>query len=117
MLFKELMTRLGISAYENADQYVIEDAMPHRTVDFLFVPVESAASFWVGWESDFEGVDSKTMLPFGSDGHYFLLITENPSDPADPLLLKVDHEQVGESPVSSKDVTVGAFLATLERTG
>jgi len=113
VLFRERMLHLGFDSYEGMPETELQDEMPYLFDGFKFIAADSPGSFWDGWESDFAGVDPATVHPFGFDGHYYFLITENPHDESDPMVYSVDHEEVDSEPYNEDGLTVGNVLAVL----
>ena len=80
--------------------------------EFRFLTGDSRGRFFDGWEEHFTSTNPDTQIPFAFDDHYYYLLTENPNDLSDPLVLAIDHEELNEEP-DDKGLTVSTVLPLL----
>lgn len=82
-----------------------------------FLPPDSRCRFWDGWEQVFTAVDPTRLVPLATDDYYFYFVAANDSDPSDPLVYCVDHEETDAEPYGGRFHSVSELLAAIAAEG
>lgn len=109
-LIGNALKHLGYNHQAIASRHLSD--MFHIVFNLRFVM--QPGEFYEGWREQFTACDLSNFLPFASDDYYFYFLSLNPDDERDPLVFKLDHEAAHEPPSGCNNLTIGAFLESLQ---